>query len=983
VSCLPRLKSVIKKGEQWGPVVTPSGVMATNKMNKEAFFDRLALLPNAASRIKFLSRHRMLSPLTANRLDEAVSSLVRIDLKKASRLAATAVALANRLGDTESRAYALRAKANSLWFLGENRRASQLHAQATQLFEAAGKTVEAGRTLSSSIQPLILMGEYERALTAAERARQIFSTAGETTRLARLDINVGNIFHRQDRFREALDCYERAYSRLLLPEDTEGMVAALHNAALCLIMLDEYEKAGATYDLVRKLGKAGRMPLAVAQAEYNIAYLYYLRGHYGQAIERLRTASRFSQKVGDRYHAALCQLDLSEIYLEVNLNEEAAELAQEAFTRFDQLGMGYEAAKALCSSAIVLSQQGRESRALELFGQARALFVKEKNHVWLSLIDLYRALVYFQEGRLQQARRHCLVALKLFRASPLLNKAILCRLLLARLSLQARQIKAARRECKAALRKLSRKQIPVLTYQAHLVMGQIEEAAQRFSQARRHYHLATGVLDTLRSGVHGEELKISFMSNRLEVYEHLVGVCLARGSTPETRAEAWACMERAKSRNLLELITCQTNPVDVAGQGKKGSLRQILKLREQLNWYYHRIEAEQLGRVPASNKRLLTLRNLAQEQEQKFLKAVRQINVGDGELAGVTAPKPVSLGHLRETLGSTATLVEYFRVRDAILASVVTEDGVEVTQVTRTSRIAHALRMLKFQFSKFRLDPRYVRKFEAALLEATRVHLQELYQELVGPIRHQLRAPHVIVVPHESLHYVPFHALFDGTGYLVDSFTVSYAPSASIYVQCCQKQVNQAGSSLILGVPDRQAPAIREEIQSVSTTLPRPEVFLGRKASAKILQEKGSRSRVIHIATHGFFRQDKPIFSGIRLGDSFLTLYDLYRLRLPADLITLSGCSTGTSVVAAGDELIGLMRGLLSAGARSLLLTLWDVNDSSTASFMKIFYNRLLHGSDRASALRYAMETLRELHPHPYYWAPFVLVGNFLPLDPL
>lgn len=957
--------------------------MATNKMNKETFFDRLALLPNAASRFKFLSRHRMLSPLTAKRLDGAVSSLVRIDLKKASRLAATAVTVANKLGDTESRAYGLRAKANSLWFLGENRQAAQLHAQATRLFEVAGNTVEAGRTLSSSIQPLILLGEYERALTAAERARQIFSTAGETTRLARLDINVGNIFHRQDRFREALDCYERAYARLLLPKDTEGLVAALHNAALCLIMLNEYERAVATYDLVRKFGQAGRMPLAVAQAEYNIAYLYYLRGNYGQAIERLRAASKFSQKVGDRYHAALCQLDLSEIYLELNLNQDAAELAQEAFTRFEQLGMGYEAAKALCSSAIALSQQGRGSRALELFGEARALFVKEKNQVWPSLIDLYQALVYFQEGRLHQARRHCLAALNCFRASPLLNKTILCRLLLARLSLEAGQIKAARRECKAALQKLSRKQTPILTYQAHLVMGQIEEVAHKFSRARRHYHLATDVLDTLRSGVHGEELKISFMSNRLEVYENLVGVCLARGSTPETRVEAWACMERAKSRNLLELIAYQTNPAVSAGQRKNGSLRQILDLREQLNWYYHRIEAEQLGQVPASNKRLVTLRKLAEEREQKFLRAVREVNIADAELAGVTVPKPVSLDRLRETLGSKATLVEYFRVRDGILASVVTEDGLEVTQVTRTSRIAHALRMLRFQFSKFRLDPSYVRKFQAALLEATRLHLQELYQELVGPIRSQLKEPHVIVVPHESLHYVPFHALFDGVGYLVDAFTFSYAPSASIYVQCCQKQVNQAGSSLILGVPDRQAPAIREEIQSVATTLPGSEVFLGRKASAKILQEKGSRSRLIHIATHGFFRQDNPIFSGIRLGDTFLTLYDLYRLRLPADQITLSGCSTGTSVVAAGDELIGLMRGLLSAGARSLLLTLWDVNDSSTATFMKIFYNRLLHGSDRASALRDAMQVLREHHPHPYYWAPFVLVGNFLPMNPL
>jgi len=952
--------------------------MNTANIDNATAFDQLVLLPNGSSQIRFLSRHGLVSSSTVKRMDEAVSLLVRIDLNRADRLASAAVTLANQLGDSESHAYALRAKANSLWFLGKSSQASRLHAQAARHFEEAGKAIEAGRTLSSSIQPLILLGEYGRAQNAARRARRIFATAGEALRLARLDINVGNIFHRQDRFREALACYESAYSQLLPAEDTEGIVAALHNAAVCLISLNEYEKALATYGRARKLAKKANMPLAVAQAEYNIAYLYYLRGRYGQAIEMLQAARKFSQKVGDSYHAALCRLDLSEIYLELNLNQDAAELVGEAFTCFERLGMKYEAAKALCGSAIALSQQGHGQRALDLFAQARAMFVKEKNRVWPSLIDLYQAVAYFNEGRLPQARRHCLAALEFFSVSPLLNRAILCRLLLARLSLKTRRLEAARRECQIALRNLAGKHTPILSYQGHLVMGQIEEAAHNLQKAQRHYHLAKNVLDTLRSGVHGEELKISFMSNRLEVYENLVDNCLARGATPRARMEAWTYMEEAKSRNLLELIARQAGPAAGHNREQTGT-RKLRELREQLNWYYHRIEVEQLGQVPVSDKRLLALRKLAEGVEKKFLQALREVNPAEAERAGAKLPQPVSLDRLCAILGPRTTLIEYFRVRDVILASVVTEKGVEITRVTRTSRIAHPLRMLQFQLSKFRLDPSYVRRFEAPLLEATRAHLHELYQELLHPIRHQIKGPHLVVVPHESLHCVPFHALFDGSGYMVDAFAVSYAPSASIYAQCCQKRVNQAGGSLILGVPDPRAPAIREEIQSVARTLPKPEVLLGRRASARSLQEKGARSRLIHIATHGFFRQDNPIFSGIRLGDTFLTLYDLYRLRLPADQITLSGCSTGANVIAAGDELIGLMRGLLSAGARSLLLTLWDVNDSSTAMVMKIFYDRIVHRSDRASALREAMRTAREQHPHPFYWAPFVLVGNVLP----
>jgi CHAT domain-containing protein len=156
------------------------------------------------------------------------------------------------------------------------------------------------------------------------------------------------------------------------------------------------------------------------------------------------------------------------------------------------------------------------------------------------------------------------------------------------------------------------------------------------------------------------------------------------------------------------------------------------------------------------------------------------------------------------------------------------------------------------------------------------------------------------------------------------------------------------------------------------------ELIVGAAANENALREKGAHSRLIHIATHGSFRQDNPMFSGIRLGGGYVNLYDLYQLKLDADLVTLSGCATGLNVVAAGDELLGLIRGLLFAGARSLLLTLWDVNDRSTAEFMSYFYRRLQSGEDKAPAVQGAMQELREQYPHPYHWAPFTLIGKVL-----
>jgi CHAT domain-containing protein len=118
------------------------------------------------------------------------------------------------------------------------------------------------------------------------------------------------------------------------------------------------------------------------------------------------------------------------------------------------------------------------------------------------------------------------------------------------------------------------------------------------------------------------------------------------------------------------------------------------------------------------------------------------------------------------------------------------------------------------------------------------------------------------------------------------------------------------------------------------------------------------------------------MFSSIRMGDGYLNLYDLYQMRLPSRLVTLSGCATGMNFVSAGDELLGLQRGLFCAGASTLLLSLWDVHDQSTAKLMEAFYKNYIAGLDLAAALQAAMKQIRDENAHPYFWAPFVLVGK-------
>jgi len=947
------------------------------KKSMDTLIAELGQLSSEPARRKFLAEHKILiRPKTVEQLAQLVVQKVRVSTQEAFHLAEAAVLIAKRLHGKEALALGLRAKANALYSLGDNRAAIEHHQQSFRLYESLGNWNEAARTLSSSIQPMILAGEYDLAFQAAERAREIFSRLNDPWRLARLEINVGNIYHRQDRFEESIAQYERAYTELMPYKDTEGIAVVLSNMAVCLISLNDFPRALATYQGARFFCQQNKMPLLVAQADYNIAYLYYLRGEYSRAIEALYAARRACEATGDAYHFALCHLDLSDIYLELNLSEEAREIAHEGFLRFEKLGMGYEAAKTLANEATAYGQQGKTVQALERFAKAREIFEREKNLVWPWLIDLYQGLLLFHEGRYFEARRLCIAAAAFFDRSALSGKAVLAHLLLARIALQVGDSAGAQKETDESLERLKRLQAPVLAFQAHLLAGQIAQARNERAAAHQAYSEARKALEALRSRLQGEELKISFVKNRMQVYEALVDLYISGDGTDASPEEAFACMEAAKSRSMIELIFQSGQSLPLGETGQSDLVRRIRDLREELNWYYHRIELEQLRPEEKSHRRLETLQEKAQSHEKELLRTLRELPAHERENATLEAPADFSLTKLQANLPEDATLVEYFVAGDRLVAAVIMREKIQILPVTVLSRAAHFLQLLRFQLSKFRMGSEYIRRFEEPLLRATQSHLESLYDELIAPLRPFLRGKHLIVVPHGPLHFLPFHALRNGEEYLCDAFTISYAPSATVFSWCQEKPTSMNTSSLVFGIPDVRAPQILQEAQSVAALLPQSTLHVGDHATSSLLRQMGPRSGLLHLATHGVYRQDNPMFSGIRLGDGYLNLYDLYQMRLDARLVTLSGCATGMNFVAAGDELLGLQRGLFCAGATTLLLSLWDVHDQSTAHLMQHFYRHYIRTGDMAGALQHAMQEVRRQSPHPYFWAPFVLVGK-------
>jgi CHAT domain-containing protein len=941
-----------------------------------AIIDRLLALDDTTSRAELVIQNPAIAwDEIVTILTERVWQEVRIDTHHARRLADAALDVAQTLAKPNMLARSLRAKANAMYALDAHTEAVQLHEQAIALFEQTGEEAELARTLSGSIQSLLLLGRNDQALLAGERARAIFQKQGNTRRLARLDINIGNIYHRQDRFTEALEFYERAYEQLLVHDDAEGLAAVLSNLSLCHISLNDFPKALELHKVARRHCDQKGMPILVAYADYNIAYLHFLRGEYGRSIKMLRDASVSAKKANDPYQLALCNLDLSEIYLELNLSAEAGELGRAANAGFEELGFGYEAAKALGFAAIAASRQGQAFEAVKLFAQAKEMFVRDQNQVWPSLIDLYEALVLFTEGRLFEARRLCAAAHEFFRASPssLRGKAVLADLLLARIALRLGDTKLAKQHCESALADLATLDSPTLLYQAEFLMGEVERVTGNEDAAYDAYCRARIAVERLRSSLRGEELKIAFFENKLEVYESLVDICLRRQNSFE---EAFAYIEQAKSRTLMDLLNQPVHVATAVDPGQSDLVRSIRNLREELNWYYNLIEREQLRPEERSQERVQQLEQQARSRESDLMRAVKEATVAEANEAGVQVPSNMSLEEIRSVLPADTALVEFFCTHGRNIACVVTRDNLHMCPVTIQSRVQKMLQFLQFQMAKFRLDPQYVVTFNQLLLESTQAHLASLYQELIAPIRHLLNVRHLVFVQHGLLHYVPFHALHDGDSYLIDKYCISYAPSASIYAHCQTKAGNTSGESLILGVPDERTPAIRSEVEALARILPNPKLFIGEEATESVLHTHGPRSKTVHIATHGYFRQDNPMFSSIRLGTSHLSLYDMAHLQLPVEMVVLSGCATGLNVITPGDELMGLVRGLLQAGAQSLVLSLWDVHDDSTKDFMVEFYTQLQQGQTKAEAMRSASITLRESRPHPYHWAPFLLIGK-------
>jgi CHAT domain-containing protein len=428
---------------------------------------------------------------------------------------------------------------------------------------------------------------------------------------------------------------------------------------------------------------------------------------------------------------------------------------------------------------------------------------------------------------------------------------------------------------------------------------------------------------------------------------------------------------------LVDLLAAGVNQVRRAKASSNEVVDHVHQLREELNWFYSKVNAEEVQAGVFDETKVTEIRELIHTRETQLAKILRQLPAQDEEYASLHSVVSVPLERIQESLTDSQILIEYYIIQNRVMAFLVTRDAVKlISPLAEAAKVKNELDLLKYQLSKFNFGSEYVSNHLDFLQKSIDTHLGDLYQSLVQPQTAELEGRELIFVPHDFLHYVPFHALKADDHYLIDRFTISYSPSASVFKLCSSKPSSTKKRSLVMGIPEPRIPHVLQEVRDIASLLNDSTLLVGPEATEAQLKSLGSEASILHIASHAVFRADNPMFSSIQLGTSWLNLFDVYNIELDSDLVTLSGCGTGMNRVVDGDELVGLVRGFFYAGTRSLLVSLWNVNDQTTAEFMRAFYSNLSQNRHVAQSLRRAMLQVKKANRHPYYWAPFFLMGK-------
>jgi CHAT domain-containing protein/tetratricopeptide (TPR) repeat protein len=873
--------------------------------------------------------------------------------------------------------------------LGQYQQGVERYDEAAGIYEAHGESVRQARSQIGKIYALGHLGRYDEAQEAGEWASQVLENHAQWEPLASLTVNLGILYGRLGEDAKSLACFDRArelYIRLGM--EKEPLLSWIdQDRAIALRNLGRFgESIEATEAAWRLMSESGQT-VEAARPQQALAITYFVLGRYNEAMVHLDHARDVFLADDRQRDAILVELYITDCLLQLRRFPDVLEKCRQIRQRFTELGTRFEVAEALLNESVAYAGLQRTREAIDSLTEARQLFTAEGNRLWIACTDLEVAVLYLQENQFEESLEIAEACADTFQAQGLPVREARAHLIAARAAFGLNRHEQAMRLVRKSLDLTESRDIPSLTYQGYHLLGRLAAAAGEPVRALGEYDRAVREVERLRGRLM-VEFRVGFVGDKQGIYEDMVDLCLALGRPQQ----AFEYAGRAKSRALLDLLAYR---LDLGVQAKAETDRplvdELVRLRAERDRLYRRWEG---GEEPGEESRADPDQNRQQAYEsvlaleKQITDTWHQLLVRNADYARDASLWQVRTEPVQPYLGPDTALLKYFLCHGQLVAFVVTGERIDVFRLA--ADLDQVQRLIQLLWLNLRAVPRSNLTQTAYRATNARGLLQRLYDLLFAPLSNVLRPyPKLIVVPHGSLHYLPFHALYDGASFLLEQHEISYLPGASMLRYCLEAEPADAGLLAFGHSYNGRLPHTLQEAEAIAAILGNG-VFLEERATTAQLREAASDCRLIHLATHGEFRPDNPLFSGLALADGWLTTLDIFDLRLNASLVTLSACQTGQSVVSEGDELMGLMRAFLSAGAASVVLGLWTVEDRSAARLMETFYRKLAEGWGKGAALRHAQlqfiagkdsyDDAEKAYSHPYFWAPFFLVGESGPL---
>lgn len=917
-------------------------------------------------------------------------------------------------------ALGLKAKGDALVQITHYRAALENLDAAGAEFLQLGDEDNWARSRISWITAATSLGHVEDALGEAAKARTVFQRLEQPYWVCVIDHNTAWAYRQVGRYQEAHALYERMLTIYPTLQDRSdvfiqrSVAIAKHSMAVNLSYLGRFDQA---YYLLQQ-ALASYQDLSeinlIINAESDLAKFEYSQGYYGSAIQQYYHTQDFlvQHAVDNPKEVAYLKRQIASILVKLNRANEAEQLAHEAVEIYRQLDVSLDTMDALREYATTLIANGRLKDALATLEEAEMLFAQGGLEHYTLATKLQRLEVYLLMQDFPTVYQEARTLKPLFEARGLVARSVRASLMQVEALLsQAEQqqeteqrtlfLQEAASIAKPAALQARQHHLQEEIYRSQRLLGRLFALQKEWTKALRCYRIAIvhieNILDDLLY-----DLSPSFLQTAWAVYDETIVLYLQQGQ----HEQAFHYLERARSMALRQYVnqsrtappTSERLEYNTATPNEwleKNAL--ILRIQHELNASQenYRKQSTLLAQMDTSVSPTLDQEALQEELkrceakinelfERLYLQqATRQLAPREEKRTRRDTPL-LDIAQLQQRLKPAQLLLAYFLHKERLVIFAITTERLVAHEIPDGAR--QLKRLLPFLHAH--LQPGGWTDPQQPPQQAIRQMLRKLYTLLIAPVAKHLPAPHeqIIIVPYGPLHELPFHALYDGTQFLIEQFQISYLPASSLLLAQAETPIAE-----VFANADVQAPLVfgysgqgylqhaLEEAKTLATIL-QTRCYLEEEATIARLSEQAPGSPIIHLATHGHNRLDAPNFSAVTLADGRFNAIDAFNLDLQGcELVTLSGCETGLALSSGGDEQLGLSRAFLASGAQTLVISLWPVEDHATSELMQLFYQNLLQGASKVQALCDAQRALihgsHAAYTHPYYWAAFRLVG--------